>query len=145
MSVTEARPAVPDAARRLILAAAHGDAAEFGAAYSAAVSGTELDLITHATLGILNHQVVGWLPEGADVVTSLDIIHRRLLRLYPRCTALVGVNLVVLEHVARASVGLSDLLTTLPGTQACLYGALIVAAGLDGPVELDELAERLDA
>ena len=130
----------------LIRSAASGDPADFGTRYGALLDDPQVDLATGEILAVLRVQVAGWLPAEVTAEEAIGIVHDRMWQLYPRCLAVLAVNLVVLEHVARSVVGLSDFLRTLDGASACLYGALLAgcALSLSGCAADGELAGLLD-
>lgn len=132
------------AARQLILAAHRGEPADFGINYGRLLADPELAAITRDVLAILAAMVRSWLPAGAGPADAIEAIHAKVAAAYPRCCRLLGVNLVLLEHLARSLLGLSGFLRTLDGDSACLYGALLVGSVLAEPVELAEFSEPAD-
>jgi hypothetical protein len=137
---TDAWTPVDALAADLISAVGRDDVAGFGAVYAAALDNPELDAITRQVLAILETVVRAWVVTSGSAPEAIESIHDRVLELYPRCTAIVAVNLVVLEHIARSVVGLSNYLKTLESSYACLYGALLIGTSStvdDVRIEID--------
>jgi hypothetical protein len=134
----EARPPIDGLARDLVSAARRDDAAAFGTAYGAALDDPSLDTISRQILGTLQAIVQRWVGETASAPSAIEAIHEHVAAIHPHCTAIVAVNLVVLEHVARSVIGLSTYLETIESSYACLYGALLAGAALTGDDDLVE-------
>jgi len=134
---------LPEAGRQLLLAAGAGDRAEFGRRYGRLLDDPDFERVTVALIGLLTLLIADWLPDGCDPATAVRVLHERLADLHPRCTALIGVNLVVLEHLARSVLDLSELLAGLTGAEVSLYAGLIVGTAVPEPARLDELVGRL--
>ncbi|MDQ2836250.1 MAG: hypothetical protein M3Y89_02380 [Actinomycetota bacterium] len=75
---------------------------------------------------------------GADTV---DRVHRLSLLAYASCSELMDVNLVVLEHVFRSVLSVSDYLASVDGYTVALYLAVLAGglyrAGQDGFLPLN--------
>lgn len=104
------------------------DSVEFGRCYGLALDDDQRPQITRELLGMLELRVTGWLPVPVSPETAIVAIAERVAGCYQRAESLLGVNLVVLEHLARASVGLSDFLSALAEEQLCLYAAVLLNA-----------------
>ena len=135
-------------ASALISTAAAGDRPGFGRAYADIL---EPELDTAAVVLLFEFIQAAYAdvasveaPEGltgddlgADTV---DRVHRLALLAYAACSELMDVNLVVLEHVFRSVLSVSDYLASVDGYTVALYLA-VLAGGLyqaarDGQVQL---------
>ncbi|MEO7286062.1 MAG: hypothetical protein ABI140_04005 [Jatrophihabitantaceae bacterium] len=131
------------AASELILAAHEGDPMAFGSRYAELLDDQDFDRITHDVLAVLGRLVTGWLPDQAGPAEAIEAVHRAVGAAYPGCLRLLAINLVVLEQLARSVIGLSGLLRTLDGTEACLYAALLAGCSLSDEAELAALSAHL--
>jgi len=102
--------------------------ARFGELYGQAVEDHHRAEITQQLLSILELKVTGWLPVPMTADSAIGAIHDRVARCYRRAEDLLGINLVILEHLARATVGLSEFLTVLSEEEVCLYAAVLLNA-----------------
>ncbi len=116
--------------------------ADFGELYGAAVADDQRAEITRELLDVLELRVTGWLPAPMAADTAITAIHERVAQSYRRAEWLVGVNLVILEHLARAVVGLSDFLTALTEEEVCLYAAVLLNASQAPAEALDPVADE---
>lgn len=130
-------------ARELILLAQQGDSAGFGAAYGEVLDGPEPDAVTEELLALLTAVARDWFGVEADGATVLAVVHDRVTEAYPRTLEVLGVNLVILEHVVRAALGHSDFLQDLDGSLVCLYSAILLGSLLVTGEQVDGYQEQL--
>ncbi|HEX2903176.1 MAG TPA: hypothetical protein VHO01_06915 [Jatrophihabitans sp.] len=125
-------PAAAGMVRALIEA---GDSSSLGHAYGQAIEPANRAAVTSGLLAALQLRVTGWLPQPLNPDTAIRAIHEHVAAHYARVESLVGVNLVLLEHLARSTVGLSEFISELTEEQVCLYAAVLlnaVSAGSEG-------------
>jgi len=129
-------------ARELVLAAQRSDPAGFGQAYQEVLERADADAITESLLLTLAAVARDWFDAeaGTDGRGVLLEVHRRVSEVYPQTLELIGVNLVLLEHVVRSMLGHSDFVSTLDGSLATLYAALLLGNLLATADQFDRYA-----
>jgi hypothetical protein len=135
-----------DRASALVTAAVRVDRPAFGRAYQAILEPSlDVEAVT-VLFGFIRdsyHEVAaaeGGAAEDPDGDETIDRVHRLSLLAYQSCSELMEINLVVLEHVFRSVLAMSDYLESVDGYTVAWYLA-VLAGGLyqacrDGGIEL---------